>query len=189
MINLLSPQEKLFLEQEERSRLLSTLLIIFLLSLISFVLIMLSIKFYISGELEAQKIILSERQIERSYLESVAENIEYQNDYLSQIKSFYKNDSIFSGIISEVSQSLPSEIYLTKLNISSVIEKASKKNTSDEKYLLVSLAGFSPTRDIVLEVKDNLEKHDNFKEIYFPTSNWIKPDNVEFSVDFKVEFK
>lgn len=189
MINLLSPQEKIILEQEERSRLTSVLLIIFCLSLISFVLIMLSIKFYIFGESEAQQIILNERQIERNRLESVAREINSQNIYLSQLKSFYQENFSRSDILDEISQALPSDTYLTSLNVFSVLETKSGKEAKQEKYLSVSLVGFSPTRDTVLKIKDNLEKQEKFKEIYFPPSNWIKPDDVEFSVSFKVELK
>ncbi|MBU0546995.1 hypothetical protein KKA72_02435 [Patescibacteria group bacterium] len=189
MINLLSPQKKTVLEQEEKLRLVSALLIIFCLSLLSFVLIMLSVKFYISGELEAQQIVFSQRQLERNRFQSVAQDIDSQNIYLSQIQTFYQENFTRSDILDRISQALPQNTYLTNLNISSVFEAKSNKDIKSEKYLLISLIGFSPTRDIVLKIKDNLEKQERFQEVYFPPSNWVKPDNVEFSVSFEVKIK
>jgi Tfp pilus assembly protein PilN len=189
MINLLSPQEKIILEQEEKSRLISVLLVIFCLSLLSFVLVMLSVKFYISGELESQKIIVNQRQLERNRFQSITQEINYQNIYLAQIRSFYQNNFSRSVILDEISQTLPKGTYLTSLSISSVLEAKSDKEANLKKYLSVSLVGFSPTRDTVLEIKDNLEKEEKFQEVYFPPSNWVKPNDVEFSVNFKVELK
>lgn len=189
MINLLSPQEKIVLGQEEKLKLISVLLIIFCLGLLSFALIMLSIKFYIFGELEAQQIVLNQGKLERNRLQSIAQEIDSKNLYLSQIQSFYQENFARSDILDKISQAFPQSTYLTNLNISSVFGAKPSKETNPEKYLLVSLIGFSPTRDIVLKIKDNLEKQEKLQEVYFPPSNWVKPNDVEFSVSFKVKLK
>ncbi len=183
MINLLSPNEKLVLVQEENQKLILILGIILFLALLCFALILLSIKIHISGELEAQKIFLEQKKLDSSSIQEIEQEIEHQNLSFSELKTFYEKDFRKSEILERVSQKLPSSTYLTNSSFSTVI---SKEKTSE---LSISLFGFSPSRDILLEFKKNLESEDMFQDVYLPPSNWVKPNDIDFLASFKVQLK
>lgn len=183
MINLLSPKEKLILIQEENQKLILILGIILFLALICFALILLSIRIYISGELEAQKIFLEQKKLDSSSTQEIEQEIKYQNLSFFDLKAFYEKDFRKSEILEKISQHLPSSTYLTNFYLSTIISK------EKENQLLISFSGFSPDRDILLEFQRNLESEDMFQQVDFPPSNWVKPNNIDFSVNFKIELK
>lgn len=183
MINLLSPKEKLVLIQEENQKLILILGIILFFALLCFTLTLLSIKIYISGELETEKIFLEQKKLDSSSIQEIEQEIKYQNLFFSDLQTFYEKDFMKSEILERVSKKLPSSTYLTNFNLSTVISK------NKTKELLISLFGFSPSRDILLEFKKNLENEDMFQDVYFSPSNWVKPNDIEFLVNFKVQLK
>jgi len=173
MINLLPPQYKEELKEEENWKLTVILSILFLIFLVCSVLILFSIKISISGQLEVQKILLlqEERKFEESQMQNLEEKITISNQTLLKLSSFYQSQNDSTEILEKISETVPSDIYLTNLNLN--LDK-------------IFLSGYSPTREILLEFKKNLEKEELFGEIYFPPSNWVKPSDVDFSVNFKV---
>ncbi len=183
MINLLSPKEKIVLIQEENQKLILILGIILFLALICFALILLSIKIHISGELDAQKIFLEQKKLDSSSTQEIEQEIKHQNLAFSDLKTFYQKDFRKSEILERVSQKLPSSTYLTNFSLSTFIFKEKTSEFS------IFLLGFSPNRDILLEFKKNLESEDMFQEVDFPPSNWVKPNDINFSVSFKIQLK
>jgi Tfp pilus assembly protein PilN len=173
MINLLPPQYKAELKEEENWKLTLILSILFLTFLVCSALILFSIKISISGQLEAQKILLlqEEEKFEESQIQSLEEKITISNQTLLKLNSFYQSQTNLTEILEKISETLPPSVYLTNLNLN---------------LAQISLSGYSPTREILLEFKKNLEKEKLFEEIYFPPSNWVKPSNIDFSVNFKV---
>ena len=180
MINLLPSQEKEEIKQEENFKLILILGIIFLFFLISFSLILTSINIYISGEAKVQKILYQQREkeLENPQMRTFQEKLINFNQTLTQLESFYQGQPNFTEILEELTVTLPSGTYLTSLLI-----------TSQEKgeMLVFNLSGFSPTRQLLLDFKENLEKEDSFKEVSFPPANWVKPVDIDFTVNFKVK--
>lgn len=181
-INLLPQREKEFILKEEKLKIILILGFSLITALISFSLILLSIKIYLLGEIETQKILLFKKETEPFPIKEIEEKIASHNLILSQLNSFYKNNFSLSKILEDIFQALPQEIYLTNLNTSLTTLK-------DERILEISLSGFSPKREVLLEFKKSLESKKSFKDIYFPPSSWIKAQNINFSVDFKVPLK
>jgi len=181
MINLLPPKEKEEILKEENWKLLMILGMILLFFLISLLLILFSIKIFIVGEVEAQKIIFAEREKEfkSTQMQNLQNNLTAFNKKLSQLDSFYQNQSNFSEILEEISKTLPSGVYLNNL---SIVSQGGKNEGSG-----CSISGFSPSRQILLILKDNLEKEKNFQEVYFPPSNWVKPADINFTINFKIK--
>jgi len=183
MINLLPIQQKKEILQEENWRLVLIVGITILAFLICLTLMLFSIKIYISGQVEVQKTFLEaeEEEFKTSELRNLEEELTLTNRTLLELNSFYQEQLNTTEILGKISETLPAGTYLTTLNFTSLTI------TEKEKYIAqISLSGFAPTREILLEFKKNLEKENLFDEIYFPPSNWVKPTDIDFSVNFKI---
>lgn len=181
MINLLPSQYKKELLEERNYRLVLILGILVLLSFVSLALILFSIKIYISGQVEYQKIILSEaeREFKQSETQNLQEKIALTNLTFSKLNSFYQENLYFTKTLERISKTLPSGTYLTNLSFTPLAR--------EEFQVQISLSGFSPSREILFEFKKNLETEKDFQEIYFPPTNWIRPTDINFSLTFKIK--
>lgn len=172
MINLLPPKEKKFLEQQKTLRSFFILSALFLLSLICLSFILLSIKVYISEQVEFQKLILQEQQTEKEFgtskIQQLEKNIKSINKEITTLNSFYQNQTHLIPILSKISQSLPLG---SNLSTFSFIGDSSK----------ISLSGFCPSRELLFEFKKNLQSNEDFSEITFPLANWVKPSDINFT--------
>lgn len=175
MINLLPPQQREELLAEEKFKLILTLGIIILAFLLSLILILFLIKISLSTDLEIQKIYFEQRkkELETLGIQELEERIKDYNLTLSKLKTFYQDKADLISILEKIFQALPQGTYLTSLNFNPQISQ-------------FSLTGFSPSREILLQFKENLEKTAGFKEIDFPVQNLIQTTNIDFSVNFKI---
>jgi len=178
MINLLPPKNKEELIQDRHWKLVIILGMLVLFFLTCFSLILFSIKTFTSGQTEVQKILFNQREEEfkNSQIQIFQERVVSINKTLSQLNSFYQNKLYFTEFLERTSKTIPSEIYLTNLSAVSHLEKIN-----------FSLSGFSPTRDILLELKRNLEKEEKFTNINFPPSSWVESESINFSVTFEIK--
>ncbi|MFC1663786.1 hypothetical protein ACFL0A_01535 [Patescibacteria group bacterium] len=181
MINLLPPQEKKELLEEENYRLVLVLGVLILFFLISLALVLFSIKIYISGQVEVQKIIFSEadREFRQSEIQNFQEKINSTNLTFSKLNSFYQEKFYFTETLVRISKTLPVGTYLTNFSFTPLATKELRGQ--------VSLTGFCPNREVLFELKENLENEKDFQEIYFPPENWVKSANIDFGVSFKIK--
>lgn len=179
MINLLPPQQKKELLQGEKYKLILLLGILAILFLISLSLILISIKIYISGQVESQKILvdLEEKEFKKSGVQNFEKEISLINENLSKLSSFYENQPNFTELLEKISKILPEGMYFTAISL---------KPISSSNKFQISLSGYSPTRDILSELKKKLEADPTFKEISFPPSNWVESQEIDFSATFKL---
>jgi len=176
MINLLPSQEKEILRQEEEYKLVLILGILFFIFLICLILILLSIKIYFSGQLNVQEIILSQKEesFKKSRSQDLEEKILLFNQTFSELSSYYSERLSMVEISEKISQNLPYGVHLTNFNF-------------DSETRQISLSGFSPSREILLEFKENLGKEENFQEIYFSPSSWVKPADIDFTATLRIK--
>jgi len=174
MINLLPLEQKEELKREEKWKLTLILGIIFLIFLLCLFLILLSIRINVSSELEAQKNLsaLEEGRFKTPEIQQFQEQITLLNENLLGINSFYQDQSSLTKVLEKISATIPSTIHLTRLSWQ-------KENFQ------VELSGRASLREDLFELKNNLEKEKDFKDVYFPPSDWIKPKDVDFYVTFK----
>jgi len=183
MINLLPPQEKELLREEEKFRLVLILGIVFLLFFVSLVLILFSVKNYIAGQVEYHKVLgeLEKKEAKSFDTKNLEKEITDANQNLSKLQVFYKNKLEWSNIIEKIAQFLPEEMYLTNISIIQVVKK--KKDKKEKiKELQISLNGFAPTRQLLYQFKKSLESEETFQEVYFPPSNWVNSQDIDFQV-------
>lgn len=175
MINLLPTQYKRELKQEESFRLVLILGALFLIFLVSLILILFSIKIYIQGQKESLKILidLEEETFQIPENRHLRKEIASANQELAKLKLFYQEQTDLTEILEKISQILPQEMYLTTFFWQ---ESASR----------ITLSGFSPLQETLLELKKNLKEEKNISEIEFPLTNWLKPVDINFQVTFKI---
>ncbi len=175
MLNLLPPQYKKELRQEETRRLILILGIVFLLFLISLSLILFSIKIYIESRAEALRVLtdIEEKKFEDSEAQEIYQKILLADENISKMKLFYQDEEKVTIVFEEILKTMPSGLRLDSFSW--------KKET-----LQMTLSGFSPTWEILFEFKENLEKEKDFIEVYFPPSNWVKATDIDFNVSFKI---
>lgn len=183
MINLLPPFQKEEISREKRWKLILILGILLLSFFIYFSLILFSIAIFIDGEADAQKILFKQREEEfkNSKIKTLEEEGRSINEKLFRLNSFYRNQVNITELLERISNTLPVGTYLTNLSFVPQTQK-------EEKLITVNLSGFSPTREILLEFKKNLEKEKDFKEINFSPHNWVEQTDIDFSVNFKVKY-
>ena len=181
MIILLPPEAKKYLKEEENLKLYITLFLLILIFLVSLSLILFSLKNFISGELDSQKIIYQQEQkeFENPQRQKLQSNLISFNEQFIEINNFYKKQFSSADLLIKITDLVPPGIKLDNLSIS----KADSKNQE----VSCSISGFSPDRDILIEFKDNLESDESIKDINFPPSNWVKPTDISFSINFKIE--
>lgn len=175
MINLLPSEQKEELKQEKSLRLVLVLGTVVLAFLASLTLILFLIKISISADLEVQKIyfLQKEKELEKPEIQKFETKIKNYNSTFSRLEAYYKNQIELTSVLEKIFQTIPQEIYLNDFNF----------NPQKSEF---SLTGFSPTREILLQFRENLEKKEDFKEISFPTAVWTFTDNIDFSVKFKI---
>lgn len=177
MINLLPQQQKEEIKKEKNLRLVLILGVLILVSLVCLYLILLTITIFVSTGAEVQKILYQERETELKtpHVQDLQKNLNTINKTLTQLDSFYQDQVNSTEVLERISSTLPAGVFLTNLSLNFQSEKG-----------ICNLAGFSPTRDLLLELKANLETEKDFDEVYFPPTNWVQPNDINFTLNFKV---
>jgi Tfp pilus assembly protein PilN len=171
MINLLPQKEKDNLFLKRIKNLVIILGAVITVSLICFILILLSLKFYMLSDVGYQKALLLETQerYQSPAITTLKDAIQKYNKLLPLILSFYQNKANFSdtlGLISEIER--PHGLYFTNISIS--------ENNK------VSISGFSPTRDDLINFQKNLQKQNGIKNISFSPNSWINQTKANFNL-------
>ena len=176
MINLLPPGQKEELKQEESFKLALIFGIIVLAFLVSLSLILFSLKTFILSDCRVQEIYLEQKkkEIEDAELQEVEEKIKKYNLILSKLEDFYQGQPDLVLILEKISRSFPEGTYLIKLDF-------------DPQTYQISLDGFSSTREVLIQFKENLERIEGFKDVEFLPASWVYLTDIKFSVNFKVE--
>ena len=180
MINLLPPQYKKELKQEEKWRTILNLEIFLFAFLIALSLILLSVKVSCGGLARSQQILTeSERKVikletehaQKLGFQNLDERVEAINLKLSKINSFYQENPNLTQIFQDLSRILPPNSYLTNLSY-------------QKDGFQIPLSGFCPDRGSLFQLKKNFESQKNFEDVHFPSSNWLNPNN--FYLSFKI---
>ena len=175
MINLLPLQEKKEILFRKKLKLALIFEIGLLLFLISGSFILFSVKAYLGGEIDSEKITLAQRQkeVNQETVSGFEKDVEELNQKLKRIGSFYENQISLAKVLEQVYENLSPRAYLTSFSSS----YGSK----------INVAGFMPTKEELLVFKKNLEKIKEFKEIDFPLVNWVSPKDIDFYFSFEIQ--
>ncbi|MDO8529896.1 MAG: hypothetical protein Q7S10_00575 [bacterium] len=181
MINLLPPKEKQALVSQQNKKLVIVMGNVVLISLCSLALVLLSVKFYILGELTYHKFILSatEKKYETPDFLFFKGLIQDYNISLTRMHNFYKNEMPVSDVIKAILEvPKPEGLHLTDIKI----EKGAKGNK-----ITATISGISDNRDSLALFKSGIESNIHMKNVYFPPNNWIKPSDLPFYLTFEYD--
>ncbi len=185
MINLLPPieKEKFILEKKQRIAYRILTLLLFLVFCVNIV--ALGFNYYLLEKIKQEQSVLTsiKEELSRTPAQEMAEKAKSANKNLKDIISFYKEKIYYSEILEEISKIIPSEISLTNLSI------FSEKKKNEGQTIKVSLSGFAPTRKSLFYFRKKLKEAEFFRNVSFPPSNWIKPTDIDFSINFEVKPK
>ena len=181
MINLLPPNYKKELLEEEYYKIVLVLgffAIIFLISLAS---ILFSVNIYVSSQFRVEKQLSDEfqKEMEFSEIRQLEDEIKLINQEISQVSLFYQEQISLVEILNQLYEIMPQGIYFKSVSLNPISEEGHR--------FLISVSGFSPSRDLLLELENNLKaKQEIFKFISFPSSTWTKPSDIDFSLNLKI---
>jgi len=181
MINLLPSFKKQEIKQEENWKILMTLSIGIFAILICFVLILYAINIFISGDVELERILYKqkEKEFESSEMQALKTKIVEFNKSVLQLDGFYQNQLKPTETINKISNTVPSGIYLTNLSLD--------LGDENDPRMKCELKGFSQIRETLLGFKEKLENEEDFEEVSFPPSTWLKSTDIIFTVTFKIK--
>jgi len=178
MINLLPLKEKKELLMENNLKVTVILGSLSILFLVCLSLLFISINIFIEGGIETQKILFDQREkeLETFKMQALQNDLVSFNKTLVSLKSFYQNEDDFVDILEIISNTIPDGTNLSNLSVS-------PQSKGD---IVCNLSGSSPDRDLLLKLKENLEKEELFTDVYFPPANWVKPADINFTASFKI---
>jgi len=126
-------------------------------------------------------------EIQRLSVEKATEKFKKVEEFENQIKDTNKKIDAMLNIDNQLSLMVP------------LVEKIANASSGKNSYLqsividktsdTISIKGFSPTREQVVKIQNNLENDSSFSDIVAPYANFLKQKNVAFSFDFKLKNK
>lgn len=182
MINLLPSQQKELLRQEKNCRMVFSIVFLLSIFLISFCLILFFTKETVARELGKKEESLKQK-IEGTKISQIDSFEKQSAEYMSsmnKIKTFYSGVINMTGLLKDISDTMPYGTYLTNITFKQKIDK--EKQTINS----ISIFGFASRRENLIDLKKRLEEKGIFKNIDFPSSNWVKPEDVSFTASFEL---
>jgi Tfp pilus assembly protein PilN len=173
MINLLPPTEIQKLKEERNFKIVLHFCFFLLFFLISFYLVLFSIKTYFLGILKSEEIIYQESEAALDL--KTEKEIENYNETLTKIKSFEDKKIYFSPILENVLREIPEKISLSSINI----------ELQPKGEVIVSLFGISQDRETILDFIKMLKE--KYVDVSFPSQILLKQTDIDFSITFKIK--
>lgn len=187
MINLLPPQYRQKLREEQRFRLVLLLGVILSIAFFALSVFLLVIQITLSNERLTQEVKLISFEERTTREDSILVEIKNQNSKLRNIEAFKKQRRALKEVVGEVASSLPQELYLLSFSYTPAIEVVKKADKVVKTPAIIAVTGKAQTREQLLSFKDALQADPFFAEVVFPPSNWVKPTDITFSFQAKLQ--
>jgi len=180
MINLLPSEEKKILETEEKWRLMLLIAILIMGFFLCLILILYSIKIYVAGKAESEKIILdvTRQEFEKPEIKEFKNEISVSNKTLIKLNNFFQEPLYLTDVLEKVSNTLSPGMYLTNFSYQ-------KQNSQQEEDFKIVLSGFAPSTDVLFDFRKNIENI--FSTEVDVGDSWIKPSDFRFTFEIIVK--
>lgn len=172
-LNLLPPLVKKELRIEKINRQLLTAGTLILVTLIIFALLLGLINLFLWLQTKSlqKQIIQTEAHLEMEQVEEFEESIKALNQALINLDERQTAQINYSTILNQLIQLIPTALQVRGLSL----------DNSGQ----MQLTGYAPTREQLLQLKENLENSPDFIQIEFPLSNLLKSREIDFSLTFQ----
>lgn len=115
------------------------------------------------------------QQIDRTENAELKQEIRFINSQMQDFETLTKTSPQWSKVLKAFSQLVPSGVKINTLS-------------ADTKTNKVEISGFSPTRELVIELYNNINSDKiNFRDVDYPLENVAKPSNVRFNYSFFIQ--
>lgn len=188
MINLLPEQYKRELREERKFRLVLVLLSVFTIAIVCFALMLGVVRVYLAGSLLLQESKIGVLEASFSQDSPILAEIQEFNQKVSQVSRFLKSFRSVSPILEALESILPYGAYLTSFDFDpeTTVIKGGKGGEAQHVKPRISTSGFAKSRETLFVFRENLAKHPLFSELSFPSSNWVQPEDIRFSLQTSI---
>ena len=187
MINLLPPKYRQKLREEERFRLVLLLGVVLGIALLAMSVFLLVIQVSLAKERLSQEFKLSSFEEKSTKEDSTLTEIKNWNSKLRNIDSFKQERRSLKDVFDEVASSLPQNLHLFSFSYTPALEIKKKGGEATKTLAIIAVTGKAQTREQLLSFKDALQANPFFAEVVFPPSNWVKPQDITFSFQAKLQ--
>ena len=182
MINLLPPEYKKRNLMEKRKRVVAILWTMLSVAFLCLLLLLFLARVYLNAEVQENDRRLSSGKVkEYSFIKSVKKRAQSYQPKMARLAEFYRQKVYFSEILESLEKHLPVDksIYLTDLSLTTSFSKGKEK----KKIIKVSLAGYAAEREGLYKFMEGLKEDKMFREVNFPSDNWVKAKDINFSAE------
>ena len=178
-INLLPKSRQ---QEIHYTSLLSSLWLVVILSLLSFAVVFLAqfaVKIYLDAKSSSlsNQIELAKSQVNKNENADIKKKIEDANNVIADYNNLSDAVPKWSNVLKAFAVIPPSEVKINSLNV-------------DPTTKIVSITGFSPTRELVIQLYNNiLQDSNNFYNVDYPFENLMSPVNTHFHFSFHLRDK
>lgn len=172
MINLLPRDRQEMLLRRDWSKIAAIIWVSICAGLTAFILMLLAVKNFYEMRLESVEIALDakKKEMEIFDVESIEERITFNNELIGQTNDFYSRQIKIGSIVDKIAASLPSDSFLYKFAY-----------YSGE----ITMEGYLPDRNSLVEFKENLEACPEFFNVDFLSDNWLMAKDINFTANFE----
>ncbi len=131
---------------------------------------------YLNNKMQASTAEIEQlkRVANKSENATVKEQIKKANSQISDFNSLLSKTPKWSKVLTAFAANVPYSVKITQF-------------TADATKNEVTIAGYSPTRDLVIDLYNNINADKNhFKNINYPLENVTKPTDVKFNFTFSI---
>lgn len=115
------------------------------------------------------------QQIDKTENSALKQEIRLINSQMQDFETLAKSSPKWSSVLRTFSSLVPEGVKISSF-------------TADSKTNLIEVAGYSPTREMVIELYNNINADkEHFKDIDYPLENVAKPTNVQFTYSFYIQ--
>lgn len=180
MINLLPSFAKKELRAQERMRLLIILLYSVFGAVLCFTLALASLQIFMENRLQESRFPLDSAKEELARKSVSLQSIEQFNWQVNSLSAFFQKRASQTAVLERLASLKPEGIVFSVFSYTAptVVAVGDQQRQDPAK---ISVSGFAPTRDVLLEFREHLQNDSSFQNVQFPPSNWVSPFDITFS--------
>lgn len=179
MINLLPDMAKKELTLEDAQKKILLIAFFVLISLCIFIISLYGLRLFLHFEIGVAEEMIEQKnsEFEDAQFQEFKQMILNVNQRISNVRAFWRNQIGITQVVEILAKvtnemSIKDSIYFTNLSF--------QKMASDQADL--NIAGIALTRQALFDFKEDLEKQQILKDIYFTPSSWVEPIDAPFTL-------